>query len=123
MARKNNASHSNGNGHTISADIANIEREIGQLMHDIEARVGQLHVLARRSAKDVADDASEFVSDAVSGAAERMRHGANTVSDEAARLGGDAIKRIEDEIGQRPMLTLAIAASIGFLAGMAGRRH
>ena len=123
MARKNGTSHSNGNGHTVSEDIASIEREIGQLMHDIEARVGRLQALAKRSAKDAADDASEFVSDAVSDAANRMRNGASSMTDEAARLSGDAIKRIEDEIGQRPLLTLAIAAGIGFLAGMAGRRH
>ena len=123
MARKNSTSHASGNGHTVSEDIADIEREIGQLMHDIEARVGRLNALAKRSAKGAADDASEFVSDAVSDAADRMRNGAHSVSDEAARLSGDAIKRIEDEIGQRPLLTLAIAAGIGFLAGMAGRRH
>ena len=123
MARKNSTSTANGNGHTVSEDIANIEHEIGQLMHDIEARVGRLQALAKRSAKDAADNASEFVSDTVSDAADRMRNGAHSVSDEAARLSGDAIKRIEDEIGQRPLLTLAIAAGIGFLAGMAGRRH
>jgi ElaB/YqjD/DUF883 family membrane-anchored ribosome-binding protein len=123
MARKNGTSTANGNGHTVSEDIANIEHEIGQLMHDIEARVGRLQALAKRSAKDAADNASEFVSDTVSDAADRMRNGAHSVSDEASRLSGDAIKRIEDEIGQRPLLTLAIAAGIGFLAGMAGRRH
>jgi ElaB/YqjD/DUF883 family membrane-anchored ribosome-binding protein len=37
-------------------------------------------------------------------------------------MGGDALRRIEDEIGHRPLLTLAIAAGIGFLAGMANRR-
>ena len=119
MARKNSTSHASGNGHTVSEDIADIEREIGQLMRDIEARVGRLNALA----KGAAEDASEFVSDTVSDAADRMRNGANSVSDEAARLSGDAVKRIEDEIGQRPLLTLAIAAGIGFLAGMAGRRH
>jgi len=123
MARKNGTSQANGNGHTVTEDIASIEHEIGQLMHDIEARVGRLQALAKRSAKDAADNASEFVSDTVSDAADRMRNGAHSVSDEAARLSGDAIKRIEDEIGQRPLLTLAIAAGIGFLAGMAGRRH
>ena len=123
MARKKSTSHSNGNGHTVAEDIADIEREIGQLMHDIEARVGRLNALAKRSAKGAAEDASEFVSDAVSDAADRMRNGAHSVSDEAARMSGDAIKRIEEEIGQRPLLTLAIAAGIGFLAGMAGRRH
>ena len=120
MARK---SQSNGNGHTVSDDIVSIEREIGQLMHDIEARVGKLNALARRSAKDAAEGAGEYVSETVSDAADRVRNGAHAMSDEAARVGGDAIKRIEDEIGQRPLLTLAIAAGIGFLAGMAGRRH
>jgi ElaB/YqjD/DUF883 family membrane-anchored ribosome-binding protein len=124
MARKSSShSNSNGNGHTVAEDIASIEREIGQLMHDIEARVGRLNALARRSAKDAASDASEFVSDTVADAADRARNGANAMSEEASRLSGDAIRRIEDEVGQRPLLTLAIAAGIGFLAGMAGRRH
>ena len=123
MARKTSTSTANGNGHTVADDIADIEREIGQLMHDIEARVGRLNALAKRSAKGAAEDASEFVSEAVSDAADRMRNGAHSVSDEASRLSSDAIRRIEDEIGQRPLLTLAIAAGIGFLAGMAGRRH
>ena len=64
MARKN-TTNGNGNGHTVTEDIASIEREIGQLMHDIEARVGRLNALARRSAKDAASDASEFVSDTI----------------------------------------------------------
>lgn len=114
MVRKSN---------TVSDDIHNIEREIGQLMSDIETRVGRLNDLARRSTKDAANGASEFVSDAVNGAADRVRNGAHAVGDEAARLSGDALRRIEDEIGQRPLMTLAIAAGIGFLAGMANRRH
>ena len=124
MARKHSTSQSNGNGHhTVAEDIASIEREIGQLMHDIEARVSKLQALARRSAKDAADGATEFVSESVSEAADRLRNGAHAMSDEATRLSSDAIRRIEDEVGQRPLLTLAIAAGIGFLAGMAGRRH
>lgn len=121
MARRSGTSHSNGQ--SVAEDIVSIEREIGELMHDIEARVGKLQALAKRSAKDAAEGATEFVSDSVSGAADSVRNGANAVSDEASRMAGDAIRRIEDEVGQRPLLTLAIAAGIGFLAGMAGRRH
>jgi ElaB/YqjD/DUF883 family membrane-anchored ribosome-binding protein len=108
---------------TVTDDIHNIDREIGQLMSDIETRVGRLNELARQSAKDAASGAGEFLSDSVNGAADRMRNSAYAVGDEAARLGGDALRRIEDEVGQRPLLTLAIAAGIGFLAGMANRRH
>jgi ElaB/YqjD/DUF883 family membrane-anchored ribosome-binding protein len=121
MSRKS-STHSNGNGHTVASDIVNIEREIGELMHDIEARIGKLQALAKRSAKDAAEGATDFVSDTVNDAADRVRNGANAVSDEASRMAGDAIRRIEDEVGHRPLLTIAIAAGIGFLAGMAGRR-
>jgi ElaB/YqjD/DUF883 family membrane-anchored ribosome-binding protein len=115
MARKN--------GNTVAGDISEIENEIGQLMRDIETRVSRLNSITRKSATDAANGASEFVSDTISGAADKVRNGAGAVSDEAARMSGDAIRRIEEEIGQRPLLTLAIAAGIGFLAGMAGRRH
>lgn len=115
MARKN--------GSSVAGDIAEIEHEIGQLMRDIETRVSRLNAMTRRGASQAANGASEFVSDTISDAAERVRNGANTVSDEAARMGGDALRKIEEEVGQRPLLTLAIAAGIGFLAGMAGRRH
>ena len=54
---------------------------------------------------------------------DRLRNGAHAVTDEATRYGSEALRRIEDEVEQRPLLTLAIAAGIGFLAGMAGRRH
>jgi ElaB/YqjD/DUF883 family membrane-anchored ribosome-binding protein len=108
---------------TLTDDIHSIEREIGQLMSDIETRVGKLNDLAKRSTKDAANGASEFVSDTLNGATERVRNGAHAVGDEAARMGGDALRRVEEEVGQRPLLTLAIAAGIGFLAGMANRRH
>jgi ElaB/YqjD/DUF883 family membrane-anchored ribosome-binding protein len=108
---------------TVSDDIANIERELGQLMSDIETRVSRLNALTRRGAAHATNGASEFVSDTISDATDRVRNGANAMSDEAARLSGEALRKIEDEVGQRPLLTLAIAAGIGFLAGMANRRH
>jgi ElaB/YqjD/DUF883 family membrane-anchored ribosome-binding protein len=122
MARKSRH-HSNGDGDTLAQDIASIEREIGALMHDIEGRISQLNGLARRNAKDATEGASHLISETVSDAADRVRNGANMVSDEAARIGADAMRRLESEIGQRPLLTLAIAAGIGYLAGMAGRRN
>jgi ElaB/YqjD/DUF883 family membrane-anchored ribosome-binding protein len=113
MARKN----------SVSDDIVNIERELGQLMADIETRVSRLNTLTKKSATHAANGASEFVSETISDATDRVRNGASAMTDEAARLGGDALRKIEDEVGQRPLLTLAIAAGIGFLAGMANRRH
>jgi ElaB/YqjD/DUF883 family membrane-anchored ribosome-binding protein len=110
-------------GRTASDDMADIEREISQLMRDIESRLGRLNTLTQRGASNAASDAGDFVSDTLSDSAERLRNGAHALTDEAAKLGNDALRRVEDEVGQRPLLTLAIAAGIGFLAGMAGRRN
>jgi ElaB/YqjD/DUF883 family membrane-anchored ribosome-binding protein len=126
MVRKNND--------TVSNDIGEIEREIGQLMRDLETRVGRLNSLTRRGMSHATNDARDYVSDTLSETAERLRNGAaetaerfregaQGVGDEAARLSHDALRRIEDEVGQRPLLMLAIAAGIGFLAGTAGRRR
>jgi ElaB/YqjD/DUF883 family membrane-anchored ribosome-binding protein len=113
MARKN----------STTGDIAEIEREIAQLMRDLESRVGRLNTLTKRGASHAASEAGDFVSETLAQTAERLRNGAQAVTDEATRYGSDALRRIEDEVEQRPLLTLAIAAGIGFLAGMAGRRH
>jgi ElaB/YqjD/DUF883 family membrane-anchored ribosome-binding protein len=125
MARKNGST---------ADDIAAIEREIGKLIRDLENRIGRLNTLTRQGASHAATEATDYVTETVSetlerlrGSAEeatdRVRNGAHAVTDEASRVGGEAIRRIEEEIEQRPLMTLAIAAGIGFLAGMAGRRH
>jgi len=111
------------NGHSSSDGIAELEREISKLMRDLEQRVGRLNTLTKRGTSHAADEATEYISDTLSEAAERLRNSANAMTDEAARTGSEALRRIEEEIEQRPLLTLAIAAGIGFLAGMAGRRH
>jgi ElaB/YqjD/DUF883 family membrane-anchored ribosome-binding protein len=108
---------------TPSDDIADIEREISGLMRDLESRVSRLNSLSRSGASNAATAASDYVSETLSDTAERLRDGAHAMTDEASKLGGDALRRIEEEVEQRPLLTLAIAAGIGFLAGMAGRRH
>jgi len=108
---------------TASDDIVEIEQEIAQLMRDLETRVGRLNTLTKRGAANAASQAGEFVSETLAEAREKLRNGAYAVTGEATRLGGDALRRVEEEVEQRPLLTLAIAAGIGFLAGMAGRRH
>jgi ElaB/YqjD/DUF883 family membrane-anchored ribosome-binding protein len=107
---------------TSSDDIADIEREISGLLRDIEHRVSRLNSLGRQGASHAFDEAGGYVSEAVAKSGERLRDGAQMVGDGAARLGNDTLRRIETEIEQRPLLTLAIAAGIGFIAGMSGRR-
>jgi ElaB/YqjD/DUF883 family membrane-anchored ribosome-binding protein len=108
---------------TSSDDVTDIEREISLLMRDLESRIGRLNTMTRNGASHAASEASDYVSETVDNATEALRNGASALSGEAARYGNDALRRVEEEVEQRPLLTLAIAAGIGFLAGMAGRRH
>lgn len=111
------------NGSSTADGIAELEREISKLMRELEQRVGRLNTLTKRGTSHAADEASSLISDTLSETADRLRNSAHAMSDEVARSGNEALRRIEEEIEQRPLLTLAVAAGIGFLAGMAGRRH
>jgi ElaB/YqjD/DUF883 family membrane-anchored ribosome-binding protein len=68
----------------------------------------------------------DFVSEAIERIMNRVRESVSdvttSVADEASRLGGDAFKKLTDEVEQRPLIMLAIVAGTGFLAGLANRR-
>jgi ElaB/YqjD/DUF883 family membrane-anchored ribosome-binding protein len=64
----------------------------------------------------------EMVADTLTEVATKIRGGATSVTG-AARLGTGAIRRIGEELERRPLMTVAVALGIGFLAGLAGRRE
>jgi ElaB/YqjD/DUF883 family membrane-anchored ribosome-binding protein len=106
----------------VTADeIAAIE----DLMTDLEKRLRRLGGTAKSEAAGAGSDINDFVSEALAGIMKRVRNSANTVSDtvteEATRIGGDAVKRVLDEVGHRPLAMLAIAAGIGYLFGLSRR--
>lgn len=103
-------------------EIAAIE----DLMSDLEKRLRRLSSSTRKEASGASDEVGDFVSNALDRIMTRVRDSASglteTVTDEATRLGGDALKRLSDEVEHRPLVMLGIAAGIGFLAGLANRR-
>jgi ElaB/YqjD/DUF883 family membrane-anchored ribosome-binding protein len=103
-------------------EIAAIE----ELMSDLEARLRRLNAATKREASSASEDVGDFVSEALNDIAERVRESARSVGesvgDEATKLGTDTLKRLSQEVENRPLLTLALAAGIGFLIGLAGRR-
>jgi ElaB/YqjD/DUF883 family membrane-anchored ribosome-binding protein len=105
--------------------VAELEREIGQLVEDLETRLERLNSLAKQESKEVADEISEFVSDTIASVTDRVtaraRSGARAAGDEATQIGSEALRRLASEVDQRPLLTLAIAAGVGFLAGLSKR--
>ena len=68
------------------------------------------------------DQVGEMVADTLTEFAEKIRGGATSVTS-AARVGTGAIQRFGNELERRPLMTVAIALGIGFLAGLAGRRQ
>lgn len=108
---------------SVAADeIAAIE----ELMADLEKRLRRLSGSARREATGASGDVSDFVSDALSGIMKRVRDSAadvgQSVADEASKVGVDAFKKLTDEVENRPLIMLGVAAGIGFLIGLASRR-
>jgi ElaB/YqjD/DUF883 family membrane-anchored ribosome-binding protein len=110
---------------TAAEEIAAIE----DLVSDLEKRLRRLTDLSSEARSEVSGatgDVKDFVNDALSDIMQRVRESAATmgqsVAQEASRVGGDALKKVTDEVEQRPLVMLAVAAGIGFLVGLANRR-
>jgi ElaB/YqjD/DUF883 family membrane-anchored ribosome-binding protein len=105
-----------------SEEIAAIQ----ELMSDLEKRLQRLSGTARREAAGASGDVGDFVHEALGNIMARVResaaHMGQSVGDETSRLGGEAVKKLVDEVEHRPLLMLGIAAGIGFLVGLANRR-
>ncbi len=98
---------------------------IKELMADLEKRLQRLGGTAKSEVAGGASDISDFVNDTLAGIMGRVRDNAQSVSDsvadKATEIGGDAVKKIVNEVETRPLTMLAIAAGIGFLFGVARR--
>jgi ElaB/YqjD/DUF883 family membrane-anchored ribosome-binding protein len=103
-------------------EIAAIE----DLMSDLEKRLRRLSGGTRREVSGASGEISDFVSEALDRIKSRVRETASdatqSIADEATRFGTDAFKKLTDEVEHRPLLMLAAAAGIGFIAGWANRR-
>lgn len=105
-----------------SEEIAAIE----DLMADLEKRLRRLSSNTTKEVSGATSEVGDFVSETLDRIMSHVRDSASgvtqSVTEEATRLGGDAIKKITDEVENRPLIMLGIAAGIGFLAGLANRR-
>lgn len=103
-------------------EIAAIE----DLMSDLEKRLHRLSGGAKREASGATGDVGEFVSEALARIMARVSDSSaestDSIADDAARYGADAIKKVIQEVEQRPLIMLGIAAGIGFLAGMLNKK-
>jgi len=106
-----------GYSRAVLPNVREIERRLRSLEQQLE-RVG-----GRTSAStaEVAERAGAAIAPVLSSIADRFRGGTHSMSDEAAKLGNDALRRLSNEIEHRPLVTLAVAVSVGILVGLATR--
>jgi ElaB/YqjD/DUF883 family membrane-anchored ribosome-binding protein len=114
----------------MSADLAEIERRLRAL----EKRLERAGSRTAAGAAQAADRMGDAIASALSDMSDRFREGSrsvgggalklgNNAAKEAAKLGNDALQRLADEVERRPLTTLAIAAGVGLIVGLAAHRH
>jgi ElaB/YqjD/DUF883 family membrane-anchored ribosome-binding protein len=96
---------------------------IQELMNEIEQRLRRLNSVAKEEASGATGDVNQFVNEALSDIAAKLRDGTqsltSSVTDQATRMGSEALKKLGGEIERHPLATLALAAGLGFLVGLA----
>jgi ElaB/YqjD/DUF883 family membrane-anchored ribosome-binding protein len=109
----------------VSANVAEIERRLRDLERNLE-RVGSR---TAASAGATADELRDTVASTLSSLIDRFRGSADAFSRDAAKFGdtatkagGDALRRLTDEVEHRPLVMIAVAVGVGFLLGVATRR-
>ena len=106
-----------GYSRAMLPNVREIERRLRSLEQQLE------HVGGRTSAStaEVAERAGAAIAPVLSSIADRFRGGTHSMSDEAAKLGNDALRRLSNEVEHRPLVTLAVAVGVGILVGLASR--
>jgi len=115
----------------VSGDLNAMQAEIRHLAGDLQDRLNRLNAISRKGASHASGSVQDFIAEtldtltsrAVSQLAEPIQEKFGDLTDEATRMSNKALKRVTREVDKRPLLTLAIAAGVGYLAGMAMKRY
>jgi len=100
-------------------------RDLDRRMRSLERGAYQVAGRAQAGAMQATEQVSDAVASALAdffGRFRGVRGDAARFGQEAARFGNDALRRLSNEVEHRPLATLAVAAGIGLLIGLAGRR-
>src|SRR5262249_4524756 len=104
-------------------------RQIEQRVRSLEQRLAEAGGRTSASAAEVAELIGNAVVPVLNRLADGFRGGANSMSDEAtklghavAELGNDALRRLSHAGKHRPLPTVAVAVGVGILWGLASGR-
>src|SRR5262249_3789263 len=90
-------------------------------LRSLEEQLERVGGRTSASTAEVAARAGAAIAPVLSSIADRFRGGTHSMSDEAAKLGNDALRRLSNEVEHRPLVTLAVAVGVGILVGLASR--
>ena|SRR5262245_24422022 len=100
--------------------------EFGRLLLDLERGLSQMSAFmagrVREAGSAVPDRLSETLADISDRVRTTLRDNRSSIEG-AARMGEGALRRIEQEVADRPLVALAIAAGIGFVIGVLNSRR
>ena len=96
-------------------------REIERRLRSLEQQLERVGDRTSASTAEVVERAGTAIAPVLSSIADRFRGGAHSMSDEAAKLGNHALRRLSNEVEHRPLVTLAVAVGVGILVGLASR--
>ena len=96
-------------------------REIERRLRSLEQQLERVGGRTSASTAEVAERAGAAIAPVLSSIADRFRGGTHSMSDEAAKFGNDALRRLSNEVEHRPLVTLAVAVGVGILVGLASR--
>ena len=96
---------------SLSFNVREIERRLRSLVGDRTSA----------STAEVVERVGAAIAPVLSSIADRFHAGAHSMSDDAAKLGNDALRRLSNEVEHRPLITLAVAVGVGILVGLASR--
>jgi ElaB/YqjD/DUF883 family membrane-anchored ribosome-binding protein len=99
------------------ANVSDIERRLRSLERQLE-RVGDR---TSEGTAEIVERVGAAIAPVLSSIADRFRGGAHSMTDEAAKLGNDALRRLSNEVERRPLITLSVAIGVGMLVGLASR--
>src|SRR5262252_7061566 len=106
-----------GYSRTMLPNVREIERRLRSLEQQLE-RGGDR---TSASTAEIAERVGAAIAPVLSSIVDRFRGATHSVGDEAERLSNDALRRLSNEVGHRPLVTLAVAVGVGILVGLASR--
>jgi ElaB/YqjD/DUF883 family membrane-anchored ribosome-binding protein len=114
----------------MTNEMSELAKRTQMLERRLERIGGRAASQASSTFSRTTDGLGETLASVFGQVADQFRNGSRSVgvdpaqlAQDAAKIGNDALRRISHEVEHRPLVMLAVAAGVGFLAGLAGRRH